>query len=177
MATEPCDGDNMWRRTEGCQSPATATRQPGGDLPCNATPGTFASGYCDCKDKIPRHFGCNDTKKPCRIACAEPPPVSTLSAAFGGDSPASSHGGNKSESESGSKSQGEGGKDAAPPPWWRKHVPALVVTGVSVLLLVLHHFTIPVKTERKALEKLISEQRRRIAFDNRMMAPTPGKLP
>lgn len=141
-----CGGKDMWRRTEGCLDPSGAAREPAGDLACGVAPGIYASGYCECTDKIPRHFTCGHTKEPCRDVCAKPPPPSKLEAAFSAS--------------------------AAPAPaspkassWWQKHMPTVVVSGLVLFLLVVHQLTIPAKDERKKFARLVEAQRREIAFE------------
>ena len=67
-----------WKATEGCQNPRKSARVPKNDLNCDKAPGPYSAGYCMCADNIPRYFGCNQLKKPCRQACDSPLPKSTL---------------------------------------------------------------------------------------------------
>lgn len=74
-----CKGkDDVWRRTQGCTDPRTSARIAAGDLACDATPGIFEAGYCDCADDVPRHFPCGVAKEPCGKVCVRPPPPSSL---------------------------------------------------------------------------------------------------
>lgn len=141
----PCDGLDMWRRVEGCTDLQSAARRPQGDLPCDATPGIFDAGYCDCSDGIPRHYGCNVAKAPCAARCSEPIPQSKLASLPTLDSPPS--------------------KASTAEPWWRSHLPVIVVSAVTLLLLIFHHMSLPAVNERKRFHELVAAQERQRQFE------------
>lgn len=146
----PCGGKDAWRRTQGCGDSRTAVRLTGGDLPCNATPGIYSAGFCDCDDGIPRHFGCGKAKRTCQEVCAEPPPPSTLAAAFpDASSPAAPATSSTTDT----------------PPWWRAHTPAIVVSVAVLVALLLHHFTAPAVNEGRRFARLLRDQRSEIEFE------------
>ena len=158
-SSKPCGGGDMWRRVEGCVDIESAARQPQGDLPCDRAAGVSVAGFCDCTtgaiaNQLPRHLGCGVTKRPCREVCAAPVPKSTLPAAFG-----------EAVSEPAGKKDGGDDEAEQKEPWWKAHVPTLVVSGAVLFLLVVHHFTNPAHDERKKFERLLRAQRRQVAFE------------
>lgn len=151
--TKPCDGHDMWRRVDGClDDPRTAGRLPQGDRACDMPAGVETSGYCDCKDGIPRYFKCGVVKKPCRAMCARPPPASTLSAAF---APAK-----------GAATKGASAKGASTaPPWWRTHLVTVVGGALALVLFFVHLLTPHRATEARKLASLVQAQRRRVGTE------------
>ena len=146
MRGKTCGGEDAWRRIEGCLP--TGARLKGDDLDCSQTPGVETSGFCDCADAIPRHFGCGVVKRPCRDVCAQPPPPSSLPGAFASPPP--------------SDATSDAGSDAGPP--WMKYAPvAAVAVALALLALWIGHTSPP--TDRQLLRRRVRQEQREIAFE------------
>lgn len=142
----------MWRSLQGCDDLSVAARNPAKDLRCDKTPPTSSAGFCDCRDDVPRHLGCDAEKKPCQFVCQSPPPPVAMASAF--------------------EAPPDDSADSEPPePWWEAHLPAISVSVTFLLVLVVHHLTAPPADERKKFQKHIYEDRRELAFEKSLHAP------
>ena len=150
-ATADARGCIGFRATAGCGDPASALRAPDADADCGYVPGFYQSGFCACKDDIPRMVRCGAASMSCDTRCTRPPSPSTLSGVANADDANAT----------------VAAPPAPPPPTPPFYTHPLFLFLVAITLVVVVYLaTSPVQRERAVLTHMIRrhERDRRVAL-------------